>query len=96
MTPSLVFTPVAKLMTENHLQPVAALIICHTEADLHADCTCMNAHTHSHVLFVLLSFLRFILPDNPSVLGVFLVEFCKVSYSKHFKYPAPNTFNVLY
>lgn len=36
---------------QNNLQIVAAFIICHTEADLHADCTCMNAHTH--IIFLL-------------------------------------------
>lgn len=39
-------------MTKNYLQTVAAFIVCHTEADLHADCTCMNAHTHITKVFV--------------------------------------------
>lgn len=55
-------TAAVEPMTHNHLQTVAAFIVCHTEADLHADCTCMNAHTHSHhkcffvILFVFFFF----------------------------------------
>lgn len=40
-----------------HTSTVAAFIICHTEADLHADCTCTNKRTHtltSQVFFVVL------------------------------------------
>lgn len=69
--------------THNHSQTVAAFIICHTEADLHADCTCMNAHTLTSQVFLFyyyfrffvvvlfVFFLHFVLPGIPLVLGVF-------------------------
>ena len=68
--------------TRTHLQTVAAFIICHTEADLHADCTCMNEHTHTHitsVFFVRFSFLF------PFVL-LFVFFFC-IFFFLHFILP---------
>lgn len=35
----------------NHPQTVAAFIICHAEVNLHADCTRMNAHKHTHTCY---------------------------------------------
>lgn len=74
-------------MTQIYLQTVAAFIICHTEADLHADCTCMNAHTHITKVFVFLCCIVCILFYFFYILyylifhwywEFFLVEFCKV------------------
>lgn len=63
----------------NHLQTVAASLICPTEANLHADCTGMNAHT-----FYFRSLLYFYFSTVLYCVifhwywEYFLVEFCKV------------------
>lgn len=81
---------------DNPLPTVAAFIICHRgrfACRLHLyECTHISLVFRCHFFF----FLHFVLPDVPLVLGVFLVEFCKVYGIANTSSIAPNTFYVLY
>lgn len=63
----------------NHLQTVAASLICPTEANLHADCTGMNAHTFyfGSLLYFYFSTVFYCVIFH-WYWEYFLVEFCKV------------------